>query len=179
MDEPPKIIPLPPPIQAQRIEYPESPRLNRMRRLTRLLDTSIGLPGGYRIGIDPILGLLPGIGDFLGASLSFYLIYEAARLGMPKRILFKMTVNVLVETLVGEIPILGDLFDMAWKANFRNMRMVEAHYNPAQPERSAAQIILPVAAFFAVVLALNILAVLGLIWCFKTFFQALGSGLGL
>lgn len=139
MESPPEIFqPAPRP---QRIEYPVPGRLARMRALSRLLDNSISLPGGYRIGIDPLIGLIPGVGDLLTSTLSAWFIYDAARLGLPKRILFRMALNVAVESLLGFIPLVGDLVDAVWKANARNMRLVEQHYHPALPGRSARRLI--------------------------------------
>ena len=106
-----------------------------MRNLTRLLDTAIGLPGGFRIGIDPIIGLVPGIGDVIATALSLWLIYDATRLGIPKRVLARMVLNVIIEAAVGAIPVLGDFIDAAWKANVRNMRLVEMAYKPTLQER--------------------------------------------
>jgi hypothetical protein len=140
------------PIRPERIVYAESPRLRRIRVMSRLLDSSIVLPGGYRIGIDPIVGLIPGFGDFIGAALSFYLVYEAARLGLPKRVLLRMCGNVLIEVLVGEIPLLGDVFDAVWKGNLRNARLVEMHYRPTQPERPLKRIFLKIFLLFLAVL---------------------------
>lgn len=121
---------------AERIEYPVSRRLERMRAFSRLLDTAFQLPGGFRIGIDPLIGLVPGIGDVIATGLSIWLIYDAARLGIRKRILALMTFNVIVEAAVGVFPILGDIFDAVWKANVRNMRLVEKDYRPTMKERS-------------------------------------------
>src|SRR5688500_6453587 len=108
----------------QKLEIPTDPRLAGMRQLSRFLDTSILLPGGYRIGVDPLIGLVPGVGDVIASALSFWLIYDAARLGLSRLVLTRMVGNVLIESLVGTIPLLGDLFDAAWKANARNMRLV-------------------------------------------------------
>jgi hypothetical protein len=107
-----------------------------MRFLSRLLDNAILLPGGYRIGFDPLIGLLPGAGDFLAGTLSVLLIYDAARLGISKRSLVRMALNVLFDSAVGTVPVVGDVFDAAWKANARNMRLVEMEYHPAMKERS-------------------------------------------
>src|SRR3954467_8880216 len=85
---------------AEQIVYPANPRLERIRFLANLLDTCIVLPGGYRIGIDPILGLIPGVGDIIGAALSLYLVREASKLGIRKRILLRMVGNVAIETLL-------------------------------------------------------------------------------
>lgn len=105
----------------------------RLRRLTELLDTAIRLPGGFRIGWDAIIGLVPGVGDVTGAALSLYVVFHAARLGASRATLLRMLGNVGLEALVGAVPLLGDLFDAAFKANTRNLALLEAHL--AQPER--------------------------------------------
>ena len=107
--------------------------LNRLRKFSRLLDNAVGIPGTkFRIGLDPILGLIPGAGDFLGTALSAYLVVEAARLGVPKETLVKMVSNIVLESAVGTVPVIGDLFDAAWKANTKNFELVEAHLNILQ-----------------------------------------------
>ena len=120
--------------RAERIVHPPNARLERIRFLANLLDTCILLPGGYRIGLDPILGLVPGVGDLIGAALSLYLVRESAKLGIPKWIVVRMVANVGFEALIGCVPVLGDLFDAAFKANIRNLRLLELHYSP---ERNA------------------------------------------
>jgi hypothetical protein len=107
-----------------------------MRNLTRLLDTAFSLPGGFRIGIDPIIGLVPGIGDVIASTLSVWLVYDAARLGISKRVLCRMVLNIMIEAAIGAVPVIGDFIDAAWKANVRNMRLVEADYKPTFKERS-------------------------------------------
>lgn len=107
--------------------------LNRLRKFSRLLDNAIGIPGTkFRIGLDPILGIIPGAGDFLGTVLSAYIVIEAARLGLPKETLAKMVSNIVLESAVGTLPVIGDLFDVVWKANIRNFELVEAHLNIPQ-----------------------------------------------
>ena len=97
------------------------------------MDSSIRLPGGFRIGWDGIIGLIPGIGDLIGLGVSTWIVLGAARLGAPKATLARMAGNVAIESLVGTVPILGDLFDFAFKANERNMRLLERHAR--EPER--------------------------------------------
>ena len=118
--------------RAERIVYPPNERLLRLRALVHLLDTCITLPGGYRIGLDPIIGLVPGIGDLLAAGLSLYIVREAAKLRIPKWILLRMLGNVGLEVLIGLIPVLGDAFDAAFKVNVRNLRLIELHYSAAK-----------------------------------------------
>jgi hypothetical protein len=103
-------------------------RTRRVRVLAKLLDNSIGIPGTpWKIGFDPIVGLIPGIGDLIGAVLSGYIILEAARAEVPAYTLARMLVNVGVDTLLGSIPAVGDLFDAAWKSNTKNVALLERH----------------------------------------------------
>ncbi len=115
----------------------EDPRLGRVRGLAYLLDNSIPLPGGARIGVDALIGLIPGVGDLAGSALSVYILGQAARMGAPKPLLLRMAGNVAVETIVGSVPFLGDLFDAAWKANARNTRLLTTYLeSPARAERA-------------------------------------------
>jgi hypothetical protein len=103
-------------------------RLARLRKLAWLIDASFGLPGTrFRFGLNSVIGLLPVGGDAVLGALSLYIIYEAAQLGVPRHKLVKMLANVGVEVFGGSIPIVGDLFDMALKANMRNLRIIEDH----------------------------------------------------
>lgn len=138
---------------AERIVYPPNPRLQHVRFFSNLLDQCIVLPGGFRIGIDPIIGLIPGFGDVLSAALSLYLVYQGALLGLPKRILLRMVGNVAIEGLVGTFPVLGDIFDAVWKANMRNLRLIELHYAPGSTGRSKGKILLWVFGIIALFLA--------------------------
>src|SRR3954471_19526176 len=137
--EPPVHDPAAP--RPDKVQYAANPRLARMRFLSQFLDNSIRLPGGYRIGFDPIIGLVPGLGDILGSAFSLWLIYDAARLGIRKRHLVRMAVNVAIETVAGAVPFIGDLFDAVWKANARNMEIVEATYQPANAARPLHRIL--------------------------------------
>jgi hypothetical protein len=103
-------------------------RLQRLRTVGWVLDNSFRIPGTrIRFGIDMIIGLVPGLGDLIAGALSLYIIAESARLGVPRLLLARMGWNVAVDTFVGEIPILGDIFDVAWKANMRNLALLEEH----------------------------------------------------
>ncbi|BCA78763.1 DUF4112 domain-containing protein [Desulfuromonas sp. AOP6] len=100
----------------------------RLERLAWYLDSSIKVPGfNARFGVDALIGLIPGIGDTLGALVSGVVISEAARLGAPKSLLVKMAFNVGLDAVVGAVPVLGDLFDFAWKANQRNVQLLNAY----------------------------------------------------
>jgi hypothetical protein len=99
-----------------------------VQALARLLDNSISIPGTeWRIGFDAIVGLIPGIGDLIGAVLSGYIVLEAARADIPALTLARMLLNVGIDALVGAVPALGDVFDAAWKANMKNAALLERH----------------------------------------------------
>jgi uncharacterized protein DUF4112 len=103
-------------------------RLVRIRRMAWLIDGAFKLPGTrFRFGLNSVIGLLPVGGDAILGVLSAYIIYEAARLGVPRHKLARMAANVGIEVLGGSVPILGDLFDMALKANLRNLTIIEDH----------------------------------------------------
>ena len=109
-------------------------RLKRVRLLSRLLDEQFRLPGTtYRVGLDGLLGLIPGVGDAAGALLSAYILYEALRLGAPKAVLLRMVANIGIDTVVGAIPVVGDLFDLAWKANKKNAALLQASRAAPRP----------------------------------------------
>jgi len=102
--------------------------LERIKRFAWLLDNSIAIPGTrWRIGLDPLFGLIPGLGDLVGAAFSGWILLQAERLGASRPTLLRMLSNVVVETVVGAIPLLGDLFDAAWKANAKNVALLERY----------------------------------------------------
>lgn len=106
--------------------------MRRLRGLARLLDSAITIPGlRIRIGLDAIVGLIPGIGDLVMLAPSSYLLVQAAMLGVPASTLLLMTYNLALELLVGGIPIVGDVFDAVWKANLRNLHLLERHLDAA------------------------------------------------
>ena len=107
------------------------------RGLTRVLDELVRIPGtNIRLGLDSIIGLIPGVGDLAGAAMSGYLILAAGRLGAPKAVLLRMLGNVAFDSMIGVVPLLGDLFDVAFKANTRNLKLLERYTE--QPERVKA-----------------------------------------
>ena len=102
--------------------------VRRMRFVARLLDDSVRVPGTrLRVGLDPILGVVPGAGDAIAAALSIYIVLESARLGVPFLTLLRMIANVSLDFAVGSVPLLGTLFDAVWKANRRNLRLALSH----------------------------------------------------
>lgn len=105
--------------------------LARLARLTNLLDSAVSIPGTpIRLGLDSLVGLIPGIGDATTALASSYLVYRAHRLGVPRWTLAKMLGNVGIDMVVGAVPLVGDLFDATWKCNTRNLRLLERSLSP-------------------------------------------------
>ena len=128
--------------------------LERLRRLGNLLDNSLRVPGtNFRFGLDTIIGLVPGIGDLAGGALSLYIVVEAARLGVPRPLLVRMGYNVAVDALVGAVPLLGDLFDAGFKANLRNLALVQQHVERPVAARTSSR-------RFAAVLAIGLFLLL-------------------
>lgn len=104
-------------------------RLRRMRGLARLMDFAIGIPGTrISFGADSILGLVPGFGDVAGAAVSLIIVNEARRLGVPNDKLLRMLINIGVDTVGGSIPLVGDLFDVFFKSNRRNVDLALEHF---------------------------------------------------
>jgi Domain of unknown function (DUF4112) len=129
--------------------------LERLRGLARLLDSAVRVPGTQiRFGLDPLIGLVPGIGDAIGALLSMVIVYHAARLGASRAMLIRMLGNVGIDTLVGEIPLLGDLFDFGWKSNTRNLALLEEHLRQPRAARAGSRrVLLLVGGGFLLLLA--------------------------
>jgi hypothetical protein len=111
--------------------------LDRLKKLAWLMDESIVIPGlGFKIGVDGIIGLIPGVGDIVTTGISTYIVRQAQLLGVPKVVLLRMVFNVAIDFVVGAIPLLGDLFDMGWKANRRNLRLALDYFeNPSKVQR--------------------------------------------
>ncbi|WP_024598185.1 DUF4112 domain-containing protein [Pseudoalteromonas sp. TAE56] len=102
----------------------------RLERFSKLTDSSIGIPfTKFNIGLEAVIGLIPVIGDAAGLILSSYVLIEAQRLGVSKRIKTKMIINMLIDFVGGLVPFFGDIFDAFFKANTRNTRLLKKHLN--------------------------------------------------
>jgi hypothetical protein len=100
-------------------------RIARIDALATLLDTALVIPGtGVRFGLDALIGLFPGIGDAITTALSLFIVHEAYALGAPSRLIVRMLGNVALDGMVGAVPLVGDAFDVMWRSNRRNMRLL-------------------------------------------------------
>ena len=106
----------------------KSDSVARITLLARLLDSAFLIPGlNRRVGVDALLGLVPGVGDAVSAALASYIIWEARQLGLPRWKIARMIGNVAVDTAIGAVPFAGDLFDVFFKSNQRNLRIIHEH----------------------------------------------------
>ena len=115
-----------------------SRRLAALARFAELLDSGIRIPGTQlRFGLDPLIGLIPGAGDAAGAVLAGWILVEAIRLGASRATLVRIAGNIALDAGVGAVPLIGDIFDFAWKANVRNVTLLERHLrDPARAMRA-------------------------------------------
>ena len=125
-DPPRRVRPVTTPSASTALSVSSEAQLVQLRRLAWLLDSQFRVPGtSFRFGLDALVGLVPGFGDFAGAIASVIFLAQAVRMGAPRAVVGRMLANVATETVVGVIPGLGDLFDATFKANQRNMRLLE------------------------------------------------------
>ncbi|MFL6244563.1 MAG: DUF4112 domain-containing protein [Thermoanaerobaculia bacterium] len=132
-----------------------------LRRFAFYMDEAFTLPGTrIRVGLDAILGLIPGIGDIIGAALSTWIIAGALRHRVPPLVIARMVLNVAIDLIFGAVPVAGDVFDFMYEENMMNMRLLEKHRDRRRPPRSASQIALVLGAIvaFLVLLAIGIAA---------------------
>lgn len=114
--------------------------LHRVERIAKVLDEAIRIPGTrIKVGLDAVIGLIPGVGDAAGLALGSWFIYEAHRLGAPAEIKWKMARNVAIDAVSGLVPVLGDLVDVAYRSNRRNLDLLRGHFRPSAPLQAAAR----------------------------------------
>ena len=146
--------------------------LDLLRRWARLFDSAFQIPGtNIRFGIDPIIGLVPGVGDLASPVLSLFMIWHGAKLGVPKIVLARMAFNALIDGLSGVVPVVGDLFDFGWKATEWNLALLERHAMPGQ--RATSFDYLFVILCCLVVVAVAVLPILLILWGFTWLEQLL------
>ena len=137
--------------------------LDLLRRWARIFDSQFQIPGtGIRFGIDPILGLIPGVGDLASPILSMFMVWHGARLGVPKVVLARMVLNALIDAAAGVVPVAGDLFDFGWKATAWNLGLLERHAMPGQRATSGDYVF--VILCLAMLAAAALLPIVLLLW---------------
>ncbi|MFD2784366.1 DUF4112 domain-containing protein [Hymenobacter rubripertinctus] len=147
--------------------FDQDDRLRWVERISRLLDSQFRVPGTtWRFGLDPIMGLIPVVGGLPSLAISGMLILTMLRHGASGSLVVRMVVNVVLDTLIGAIPVIGNIFDFAYKANDRNVKLLRAHYAEGKHQGSGKGLI--------AVLVLVLLALAGLIvWAAWTLGAAL------
>lgn len=133
-------------------------RLKHLDFLAKLMDSQFRIPGTpIRFGLDALIGLVPGAGDFTTFLISGYMVIILAQNGASGFVLARMALNIVLDASIGSIPVLGDVFDIAFKANNRNMKLLHEHYVEEKHQGSAMKVIVPV-------LLLLLLVVAGIVW---------------
>ena len=133
--------------------------VSRARGLARLLDDLIRVPGtNIGIGLDPIIGLIPGLGDVLGGAMSSYILFVAAQEGAPTSVLARMLGNIALDSLVGVVPVLGDLLDVGVKANRRNVDLLERYLGAPKDTKAASRGVVALILLAALLLIVGVIA---------------------
>ena len=149
----------------RRLTAAQERRLAALRQVAHLLDSAIVVPGtSYRIGLDPLIGLVPVLGDLLSPLFAIVMLWQAREFGLPRIVQLRMVMNVAIDAVLGVVPLAGDLFDAAWKANDMNLALLEKHAR--EEHRPSAGDWLFVTAMAAIVIAVALTPVLliYLIW---------------
>lgn len=133
----------------------ESEPRAEVKRLSDLLDSKFQLPNGWKFGWDGLIGLIPGVGDVVTNLLSFYILYQGARLGCPPTIILRMALNILIDNVFDAIPLIGNIFDFMWKANNRNVALIEAYLNSPQRTTRTSRAIVIGTLLFAVLVVIG------------------------
>ncbi len=150
----------------------QHPALKNLDTLARLMDSQFKIPGtDIRFGLDALVGLVPGAGDFSTFIVSGYMLTVLAKNGASGFVLARMALNVLIDSLFGAIPILGDIFDVAFKANQRNMKLMHQHYVEGRHRGSAWKVVVPI-------LLVLLLFVAALVWATYELLAWLFSAIG-
>ena len=123
------------------------PKLARLKNLSVLMDSKFKGPFGFQFGLDGILGFIPILGDFVTIAISLYIVFQAAMMGCGPSVLIRMGLNLLIESLVELIPVLGNVFDFVWKANNKNVELLETHVLDPKGATIKARLVLGLIAF--------------------------------
>lgn len=128
--------------------------LKHLETLAKLMDAQFRIPGtDFRFGLDGLIGLIPGAGDLSTFAVSGYMVLILARNGASGYVLARMVLNILIDAVIGSIPLIGDLFDIAFKANMRNLKLMQEHYREGRHRGSAVKVIVPVLVVVFLIIA--------------------------
>lgn len=137
------------------MEQTTHPKLKHISWIIRLMDSQFRIPGtNFRFGLDPIMGLIPGFGDMGGLIVSAMILSSLAKNGASGFVLARMVLNIVIDSVIGSIPVLGDVFDFAFKANQRNLKLLEEHYVEGRHKGSALKVIVPILVLLFLFVAL-------------------------
>jgi hypothetical protein len=158
------------PRSMMRLETKNAVQVRRSREqldhLAWLMDECFRVPGlNWRFGLDSIVGLVPGLGDIVGGVVGLFLLFRALQFRLPPVVIARMVLNSLIDILAGSIPVLGDLFDFAWKSNSKNMRLFHRH--AGEPGRSTLRHWLFIGGLFFVFLLLFFLLAVAVIYSIR------------
>jgi hypothetical protein len=131
------------------------------------MDGFVQLPGGFRVGLDPIIGLIPGLGDMIGAAVSSVIVVQAHRAGIPKPTLLRMVANVGIDAVLGAIPFAGDILDFGFKVNQRNLALYREARAGVRDSKRDALFLVFLLLLIAAIVALPIIAV---VWLAQYYF---------
>ena len=137
---------------------PSPQGLKGIEYIAQWMDTKFRIPGtSFRFGLDGLLGLIPGVGDLSTFAISGYLVLLMAKNGASGYVLARMLFNIVIDTALGAIPVIGDLFDFVHKANMKNIRLAQQYYQERRHRGSAWRVVVPILIILALILA-------GIIW---------------
>lgn len=153
--------------------YLKRATMKDIRYIADLLDTKFKLPNGWRFGWDGILGFIPGVGNVITDIFSFYILFRAAVLGCPPAVILRMAINVVIDNIVDKVPILGFFFDFIWKANTKNVALMDRYFSqPQKTNRSSKLVVLTTLLGLSVLFfACIALTLYSLIWIFNEFYK--------
>ena len=135
-----------------------------LRKFAFYMDEAFTVPGtSFKVGIDALLGLIPGVGDVIGGVLSTAIVVGALRHRVPARIIARMVLNIAIDLFFGAIPVAGDVFDFLYEENMKNMRLLEKHRDRRRPPRSFAAIAFVAACIVLLIITLSVLFVAGVL----------------
>lgn len=124
---------------------PMPPALAQLSLLAKLMDSQFKVPGtNIRFGLDALIGLVPGVGDMTTFGISSYMLWIMAQNGASGFVLARMVLNVLIDTVFGSVPVIGDIFDVAYKSNIKNLKLMQEHYVEGRHNGSAWKLIIPI-----------------------------------